>query len=379
MAWRTWTSTEGFSAVTVESGATGNLNVLQLQADPSSSDVMALYSDANSDLFHRKWNGATWSALGPAVETDLSSTGRPEPFMFVWQTNPVTVPVTVTSVSLIDTSITPQLQYAVTVSVSYAAGLADLDELVLKIFHDSDGGTPTDAEAMPQIADTQNCAIITWTQASDTFVLEPSGAGSTWSIGVSSSPPGLPGDFVFVFTPGKVATESAGPALWQLWASATTDGGQTASNYDVSPPTMNWYGEIAVNTPSVDWGTVDPGTGFADNINEMGSISLTYISNGDHDRQVRSDVTWTGATNNATFDSTGATENPQEFSLMAYVDDSFGSAVQVDTTGVSIDPTGTQTGEAGDLVANNTLWLKLASVFGIDTYNGDVTYIIADR
>jgi hypothetical protein len=176
-----------------------------------------------------------------------------------------------------------------------------------------------------------------------------------------------------------VSTETAGPAVWQLWAKATDDGGQAATNYDISPPTMNWYGEITVNTPSVDWGTVDLGTGFADSTNELANISVTYISNGDYDQAVKSDATWTGGSYNGAFDATGTCDDAQEFSLLAYDADTFGSAVQVDTFGVSIDATGTQTGETGNVVATNTLWLRLASVFGIDTYSGNITYIIADR
>ena len=57
----------------------------------------------------------------------------------------------------------------------------------------------------------------------------------------------------------------------------------------------------------------------------------------------------------------------------------FASAVQVDTSGVSIDATATQTGETGNTVNTNTLWLKVASVFANDTYNGNITYIVANR
>ena len=64
---------------------------------------------------------------------------------------------------------------------------------------------------------------------------------------------------------------------------------------------------------------------------------------------------------------------------MGYDADTFGSAVQVDTSGVSIDATGTITSENGNTISTNTLWLKTADTFGIDTYSGSITYIIADR
>lgn len=122
-------------------------------------------------------------------------------------------PPTVNSVTLTNTSMNPQMEYTVTVNVSHAGGKAGLDTLVLKVYYDSDGGTPTDVEAEAQTADTQNCAIITWTQSSDSFAIQPA-LSTTWSLGTCSSPTSLPGDFTFVFTPGKVASETTGSAVW---------------------------------------------------------------------------------------------------------------------------------------------------------------------
>jgi hypothetical protein len=155
---------------------------------------------------------------------------------------PPSVP-TVNSVTLTDTSMSPQMEYAVSVNVSHGGGKASLDTLVLKVYYDSDGGTPTDAEAEGQTADTQSCAIITWTESSDTFAIEPS-SSTTWSLGACSSPASLPGDFTFVFTPGKVAAHTTGSAVWQIWAKATDDVSQTDTGYDDTPPAMNWYGEV---------------------------------------------------------------------------------------------------------------------------------------
>ena len=85
MSWRTWTASGGFSTVTSETGTTGNINFMQLRADPNSNDMMALYADVNGDLFHREWNGSSWSALGTALEDLLSINSGREPFMFAWQ------------------------------------------------------------------------------------------------------------------------------------------------------------------------------------------------------------------------------------------------------------------------------------------------------
>lgn len=115
---------------------------------------------------------------------------------------------------------------------------------------------------------------------------------------------------------------------------------------------MLWYGEISTSATAA-FGSVTPGTGFADNTNEVGSISVTYTSNGDYDQKVKSAASWAGPSLTATYDAAGSISSVQEFSLKAYDADTFGSAVQVDTTGVSIDATGTITGETGDTISTN--------------------------
>lgn len=89
MTWRTWTSSGGFSSGTAQSGSSGAINTMQLRSDPYTNEVMALYADANSDLFHRLWSGSAWTALGTALEASLSSvTTMREAFMFAWTTRP---------------------------------------------------------------------------------------------------------------------------------------------------------------------------------------------------------------------------------------------------------------------------------------------------
>ena len=85
MSWRTWTNTGGFSSVTAESGTSGNIKWIQLRPDPLTNKMMTLYNDVNNDLFHRHWDGSSWSSLGTALEDNLSTSGdNREPFMFSW-------------------------------------------------------------------------------------------------------------------------------------------------------------------------------------------------------------------------------------------------------------------------------------------------------
>ena len=90
LARRTWTSAGGFSSVTVETGTTGNIKFVQLKADPTSASMMAVYADANADLFYRYWDGSSFSTLGTALETTISDADKLEPFMFAWKASPPT-------------------------------------------------------------------------------------------------------------------------------------------------------------------------------------------------------------------------------------------------------------------------------------------------
>lgn len=276
------------------------------------------------------------------------------------------------------TNLTPQVEYYVKVTAGDANTIDDIDEIQVKIFYDADNNDPV----APGVANTQTAAIFTWDK--DGGVNEwtvSAGGGTTWAItsGNSTKPGDMTasgGDWKFAIKVGKVATESAGSSNWDMYAKVT-DGGGNNEIYKRDKEVL-WYGEVSTSAVAA-FGSVTPGTGFAGDTNEVGSISVTYIANGDYDQKVKSSATWAGTVYNATFDATGNCTNDNEFSLKAYDADTFASAVQVDTTGVSIDATGTQTGEAGNAVATNTLWLKVATPFANDTYTGTITYIIADR
>lgn len=276
------------------------------------------------------------------------------------------------------TNLTPQVMYFVKVTAGDGNTINDIDEIEVQIFYDAAASDP----AAPGVADTQTCAIFTW---------DKDGGGSEWTVdagtptswAITAGNCTIPdpmtassGYWVFGVTPGKVGTESVGAPNWDVYAKAT-DGGGNGDAYTRDKEIL-WYGEITTSATAA-FGSVNAGTGFADNVNEEGSISVTYTSNGNYEQQVKSDASWAGAGNTANYDATGACDDGQEFSLMAFISDTFGSAVQVDTSGVTLDNTGTITGETGNVEAANTLWLKLAAIFVEDTYNGNITYIILDR
>lgn len=279
----------------------------------------------------------------------------------------------VESVSMDAASMLPQTEATVLVSVDHGDGLTALDTLTLVVYFDADGGAPSAAEAEGQSPDTQNCAIITWSQGAGAFGLD-SGANSSWSLGACSAPTSLPGTFTFRFRPGKVATHTTGPAVWQVWAKLSDDSAESASGYDASAPTMAWYGEISVQTPSVDWGTVAMGSDYG--ANSLSGISVNYICNGDYSQQIKTESAWNGSGSAISIDEGGDPGNGA-FGLKADNADLLGEAVTVATTYASIN-SGSQTGEDGHTESNYTLWLKMgAGGIPASTYGGTITYMIA--
>ena len=286
-------------------------------------------------------------------------------------------PPTVNSVTLVDTSMTPQTQYTVTVNVSNAGGKNALNTLVLKLWYDSSGSDHSESTFDSRTADTQNCAIITWIQSTDSFTIQPS-SSTTWVLGTCSSPGSLPGDFIFRFTVGKVATETSGSARWQVVAKVSNNVSQTGFNYDSTPPTMNWYGEITVNTVNITWiNTAALGSGFTDDTtNRVTNISLTFICNGNYNVQAKAISLWSGNGKTVVLAATDSPGNG-EIALKADDDATLSGAVLIISSGYTTFGTGTQTGEGGNTVSNNSLWLKLGSSGIPDVqYSGTIYYSI---
>jgi len=279
-------------------------------------------------------------------------------------------------------TIIPQVIYYLKMSLYSPNSLYDIKSLKIKIYADP-GGTGIDEDTITT-GNAQTAAIYSFnaTHFPPSWTLA-AGSPTSWTIesAMSSSPSDLTassGYGVLAFKAGKVATESVSSSDWQIHGQITGSSDLTSGLYS-SRKRMMWYGETTVNTANVTWGTVTPGTGFADNINEQDNISVKYAANGDYQELVKSSTTWAGNTNTATFDVAGACVNMKEFSLKAFTSDTYASAVQVNTTGIVVQNTDTQTGEAGNTETTNVLWLKLASTFPVDLYTGTITYIIANR
>lgn len=272
------------------------------------------------------------------------------------------------------TSMTPLTAYTVKVNVIDADGLDNLTNIVLKLWYDAGGGTPTEGEFDSAAGHVQTGLVITWTQGGSFVLTAPT--STTWALGTCGAPSSLPGDFEFKFTVGKVATATTVSANWQVAAKVLDDDAETVFAYDASTGDndMNWYGEITVETTGVDWGLVSAGMDFGEGGSSEETVSnVKYISNGSFNKKVSTVSTWSTT---ATLDEDGSCTSANEFALKADDTGTLSSAFLVTTTGTTIG-NGLQTDESGSTDAENGLWLKLASTFAGGTFSGTITYTIS--
>jgi hypothetical protein len=323
--------------------------------------------------------GATGSNSGNAFSGGAGGSG----IVIIWYAAPE--PSVIGTVALwttgagpaATTSITPQSELNIKIPVSDNNSFSDLFTLKATLYYDADG-TFNVAE-VPAAGNTQTCAILTWTKATNILTID-SGGSITWSVINSSSVfPSLSnrsGTFEFHFTAGKVATQTIAPAKWHIYVVAT-DSYPYTGNGTLQNLSMTWYGEIIVNTPNVDWGNVTAGMDFNDSApSRQSNISMTYICNGAYNAQVKSATTWTGSeASNAILKPEG-NPGPNQFSLRADYDNTWNGSVLVPAVYATFR-SGTQTGEGGYTELANSLWLKLGTPFVTGQYNGSIYYKIA--
>jgi len=280
---------------------------------------------------------------------------------------------------------TPQVTYYAKVGVSDANTVNDIQVVTVKMYYNANVVAYADESTISE-GHTQTAAIMTWTKATGEWKID-AGSGpppTSWAIVQEScklpeSTSATTGEWVFAFKVGKVASESLGSAGWMLHARVLDGTSRTAFLYS-SAKQVFWYGEINVKTTNVNFGIVTPGTGFADNVNEVNTISLKMISNGEFYGNGRVSDEWTGSNsaNVAAYDEDGFCANANEFSLMTWGVDDFSKAKLIPLSGTNLmlnDPTG----EAGVEKTGITAWLKLSDVFIPDTYSGTVYYSIVPK
>jgi hypothetical protein len=292
------------------------------------------------------------------------------------------------------TSMDPLTQYWAKVTVTSPNKLKHLNEVKATLFYNNSGNPNM---AAPGTGDTQTSAILTCTIGGPpgyaiSWAIDPLGGGTTWQLGTGTAPANLnvtTGDWIFAFTPGKVATEATGAALpgpdvWDAQGLATNRNSQTGELYRRGKY-MNCYSEISV-TGSVNWGDVPLGLTFEDATYNprpaSDNISINYIANGDYASDIKS-TDWTSGGETVVLDETGG--NPPssagQFALEASWHNVASDNVTVQkATYTAMYNAGTITPEAGTTFTNNRLWLSLSAT-GIlpGIYSGTIWYQVRCR
>lgn len=296
--------------------------------------------------------------------------------------------------TIVADSMDPLTQYWAKVTVTSPNKLRHLNEVEATLFYNNSGDPNM---AAPGTGNTQTCAILTCTIGSPpgyaiSWAIDPTGGGTTWQLGTCTSPADLnvtTGDWIFAFTPGKVATEatgaaSPGPDVWDAQGLATNRNSQTGELY-LRTKYMNCYSEITV-TGTVNWGDVPLGLTFEDatyNPRPATDLIITYIANGDYGSDIKS-TDWTdGALETVVLDETGGNppSSPGQFGLKAsWHNVPLDNVTVKEATYTAMYELGTITPEAGTDFATNKLWLSL-STLGIapGTYSGTIWYQVRCR
>jgi hypothetical protein len=288
--------------------------------------------------------------------------------------------------TIVAPSMTPLTTYYAKVTINSPNKLKHLQTVTATIYYDFDSSHPV----APVVGDPQTCAILSRTVGDAALNWTIASGGSTsWAVvpASCSEPADLNvtlGDWIFAFTPGKVAHEAI-PATdcWDAQGYTINKSSQSDDAY-VYDKAMDWYGEITVNTGGVDWGTVPLGLKFGDAENPETNISVTYLANGDYYEDVNSSENWTGETyaETVTLDELGGNPPSAESQFALKGNDTSDNTTWITvTTGYGhINNTGTITSETPSPKTTNTLWLSLSAA-GItpDTYDGEIHYQIANR
>ena len=283
------------------------------------------------------------------------------------------------------TSMTPGTAYRARIVVTDANTVNDTAQVRVALVFDSNDSDPVTDPG--ETGNTHTLACLKWVKSPDTWSISPTGGtpATTWSItsGNCTKPSDMTlstGTWEFYFTVGKVATEGTGgngTAGWDLFGEVN-DEGTPVEMWGDRDLAMDWYGEVSVNTASVDWGSVSPGMDFGEgDPSEEVNINVTYLANGNYTEKVGASQNWTSVSGNATL-NIAASPGADEFSLKADDTTNLTSAVNVTTSPTyTTIATGTQTDDDGNDVTTNSLWLKLGTPFTDATYTGTIYYQVA--
>lgn len=369
----------------VEEGST-----IQLTGGPYDPSYSYYWTGPNGFSSHAQSpsiSNATMAMAGDYILTVTNSYGCQNDSNVNVTVNPASIP-TVTGIEIYATqdcqgtpvtSMTPQITYYAKVSVTLSNNLEHLQTVQVTLFYNETG---SDDMTAPTSGDTQTCAILACAVGATPVWSISSGTPTSWTIETSecTQPPlnTTSGSWIFAFKPGRVATETTGAADWDAQGKAIRNPSQTGELY-VRNKDMNWYGEITVNTTSVDWAEVPLGLTSGNTTYNPKAVSIKYIANGDYYENISSED-WAGSGETVTLSTGDPPALPGSFALKANDTSDLGTAISVTVIYNPTNDTRGLTTEDGVTVDTNSLWLSLSQT-GIApvVYSGTIYYQIAER
>ncbi|NJE30283.1 hypothetical protein E3E38_04350 [Thermococcus sp. 18S1] len=298
------------------------------------------------------------------------------------------------------TTATPGNKYWIDITISDLNTMDDIKEITIWFYYDTNntkvGGLPA--------GDTSSSSYVilkyvrtpysdqagTW-KFYDALGNELGTTFGTWQI-VNQSDPTVweqsTGTFSVEIVVGKTAKEAndgIAPGDWDFQVKVKDDANLESSAYTGYGYTINWYGEIYV-TPNFAFGTVSPQS----NDNPVMSPSTGYldvyvVSNGNYDVQTKSDVNWTGVSDN-TLKVNVVTAPPGDGQILLKINTNNDA-----TTANAIATTYTvwldnQNGPTSDGSAANGqgahhyayIWLDVGNNIAQDTYVGHVYFQVTN-
>jgi len=210
-------------------------------------------------------------------------------------------------------------EYYLKVTISDANKLRQLEKVDVYLIYCDDASNPTTDPSTGFSADTSTAVHLSYTLATTTWGISPSGAGTTWAKNDATSHPpaslsATTGSFSFAFTPGFVAHQgvsgNGAVAGWKAGAKAINQGTGSPSGYRWGfsdgnvKKGINAYraiDSIAISGTSgnIEFGEVDPD---ATDSAQTNTVTPSYISNGDYKVEASTSSSWTSDATSTTLD-----------------------------------------------------------------------------
>lgn len=258
-------------------------------------------------------------------------------------------------------AMTPQITFALNMTISDNNTLDDISTINIAIYHDASAGSngtrPSTWTSSSWDAD--ECAIYNWTKTGGWAMVNGS-AITTWTLNgtINSDTPSdltLTEDtWSLAFNPGKLAMEADGSDTdeWCFCVNVTDAAGATAEDISEVANSMSAYLGIATTVDAIDFGDVTPGGTAAIQTPASHILGTNVTSNDAYELKGNSTSPWTTGTYTMTL--TGGNTTPTGTRQFALTVDDGGDASGHPTTAQAVNTTLSQITGLGSVAAPTT-------------------------